>query len=131
MSLIEWKDEFSIGIAAVDFEHRDLIGLINDLHETLEQGVSYDNVVTTLGEIYAQISGHFALEERFMRDTEYAAYPAHKESHEALLDELRDIMDRVEDDGSYDKDRLARELEQWFTVHFRTHDAKLHRRVVS
>ena len=130
MSLIEWKDEFNIGIAAVDFEHRDLIELINDLHHRLIRGATYDSVVATLGEIYAQISGHFALEEKFMRDTEYAAYPAHKESHEALLDDLRDIMDGIEDDGSYDKDRLSTELEQWFTVHFRTHDAKLHHGVV-
>jgi len=44
-----------------------------------------------------------------------------------LLDELRDIMDAVEDDGSYDESRLADDLERWFTEHFKTHDARLHR----
>ena len=36
-------------------------------------------------------------------------------------------MDRVEDDGSYDEARLSAELERWFSEHFRTHDARLHR----
>ena len=126
MSLIEWKEEFSVGVPSVDLEHRDLIDLINDLHGLMCEGASQQQVTATLGEIHAQISAHFALEERFMRDTGYSAYPDHKDDHEALLDELRDIMDRIEDDGNYDEERLSRELGLWFSEHFRTHDAKLH-----
>jgi hemerythrin-like metal-binding protein len=127
MSLIEWRDEFSVGVASVDIEHRELIELINDLHDLTGKGATEEKVLNSLGEIFAQISAHFALEEKFMRDTGYEAYPDHKEDHESLLDELRDIMDRVEDDGSYEETRLSRELERWFTEHFRTHDARLHR----
>lgn len=131
MSLIEWKESFSVGVAAVDAEHRDLIELINDLHGLMREGGDQEEVVAALGQIFAQISGHFALEERYMRDTRYDHYGEHKADHEALLDELRDIMDDVEDDGSYDESRLTRELEQWFTVHFRTHDVRLHRHVAT
>ena len=126
MSLIEWKDEFSVGVTEVDLEHRDLIDLINDLHAVMGAGATQDKVVDTLGEIYTQISAHFALEEKFMRNSKYPAYPSHKEDHEILLDQLRDIMDRVEDDGSFDEERLSAELEKWFSDHFRTHDSKLH-----
>ena len=90
------------------------------------EGATHDQVVSALGEIYAQISAHFALEEKFMRETRYPELASHKDNHEELLDALRDIMDRVEDDGSYEEERLSNELEQWFTVHFSTHDAKLH-----
>jgi hemerythrin len=127
MSLIEWKDEFSVGVPAVDVEHRELIDLINDLHTLMQKNANHDQVVSSLGEIFAQISAHFALEEKFMRDAHYGGYPEHKEDHESLLDEIRDIMDRVEDDGSYEEERLSSELERWFTEHFRTHDARLHR----
>ena len=126
MSLIEWKDEFSVGVTEVDLEHRDLIDLINDLHAVMGAGATQDKVVDTLGEIYTQISAHFALEEKFMRNSKYPAYPSHKEDHEILLDQLRDIMDRIEDDGSFDEERLSAELEKWFSDHFRTHDSKLH-----
>lgn len=126
MSLIEWKDSFSVGVAAVDHEHRELIELINDLHAMLGQSAEPGDALAMLGEIFAQISAHFALEEKYMRDTRYAQLAEHKEDHEALLDQLRDIMDRVEDLGEYDADRLSGELERWFTVHFGTHDARLH-----
>ena len=32
MPLLEWKDSYSVGIAAVDHEHRELIDLINTAH---------------------------------------------------------------------------------------------------
>ena len=126
MSLIEWKDSFSVGVAAVDLEHRELIELINDLHERIGEAADTDMTLAMLGEIYAQISAHFALEEKYMRESEYPQFPQHKEDHEELLDELRDIMDRVEDLGRYDADELSQELARWFSEHFRTHDALLH-----
>ena len=127
MSLIEWQDEFSVGVASVDLEHRELIDLINDLHDLVGDNASADEVVSMLGEIFAQISAHFALEEKFMRDSHYPLYEPHKADHETLLDELRDIMDLVDVDGQYDEQGLSQDMQRWFTEHFRTHDAKLHR----
>ena len=127
MSLLQWRDEFSVGIAEVDHEHRELIELIGKLQQDLQTGNNTQKIMLSLGEIYAQISSHFALEEKMMRNTRYQAYPEHKEDHETLLDDLRDIMDDVEDDGILDEVQLSDDLNRWFSDHFRTHDAKLHR----
>ena len=127
MNLINWKEEFSVGVVEVDHEHQELIELINQLHRSVREGVTRKQVVEGLGEIYAQIAAHFALEERYMRESRYRAYGEHKEDHETLLDDLRDIMDEVEDDGDFDERRLSIDLDRWFSDHFRTHDAKLHR----
>ncbi|MGI9222011.1 MAG: bacteriohemerythrin [Woeseiaceae bacterium] len=127
MNLINWREEFSVGVAEVDYEHQELIELINALHRSAREGVTRKQVLDALGDIYAQIAAHFALEEKFMRDTRYRSYHDHKEDHEALLDDLRDIMDEVEDDGEFDEHRLSIDLDRWFSDHFRTHDAKLHR----
>lgn len=127
MTLIKWKDEFNVGVAEVDYEHRELIELINGLHDVMILGADYVQVVELLGQIYGQIASHFALEEKMMRKTNYPAYEEHKEDHETLLDDLRDFMDEVEDDGSFDAVQLSNDLNRWFGDHFRTHDAKLHR----
>lgn len=127
MSLIKWREEFSVGVPEVDYEHQELIELINELHRSVQEGVTRDQVVAGLGEIFAQIAAHFALEEKVMQESHYRALREHKTDHEALLDELRDIMDEVEDDGDFDEALLATDLDRWFSEHFRTHDAKLHR----
>ncbi len=127
MSIIEWKDDYATGIASVDHEHKELIGLINALHGQMQGEVSRNQVMEALGEIYAQISAHFALEEKIMQDRHYRAFAEHKLDHETLLDELLDIMDSVGEDGQFSVDELSVDLDRWFSDHFRTHDAKLHK----
>jgi hemerythrin len=129
MKLLDWKPEFSVGNAAVDHEHRELIDLINGIHAGISEGAGRDQLVSGLGEIYAQIAAHFALEEKVMRAADYAGYGPHKEDHESLLDQLADIIDAVEFEGTYDESALSSALNIWFSEHFRTHDARLHGRV--
>jgi len=126
MTLLEWREDFSVGVPAVDHEHRELIDLINRLHDQLVRPVSESSIDEFLGEIYARIAAHLALEERIMHARHYDRYREHKEDHERLLDDLRDIMDRHEDSYDYDDTELAGTLEHWFGDHFRTHDARLH-----
>jgi hemerythrin len=128
MTLIEWKDEFSVGVASVDHEHRALIDMINELEEAMRGNASQTDVIAGLGEIYARISAHFALEEKIMREAAYPDLGSHKADHEQLLDQLLEIMDTVGADGAYDRVLLSGALDQWFSDHFRTHDAELHRR---
>ena len=128
MSLIEWKDEYNLGIDEVDSEHRALIELINALHEAVSAEADTAAVVDGVTRIYALVSLHFAREEAYMRETRYMAYAEHKEDHEILLDDLRDVIDEVRSDSPYAEARLSADLEYWFSEHFRTHDARLHRK---
>jgi hemerythrin-like metal-binding protein len=127
MGWIEWKDSYRLGIPAVDYEHQEMIALLNDLYEGLQGEVDSHSVDAFLGEVYARISAHFALEERVMRDRDYDQYADHKSAHESLLDEIREIMDE-HDTGAFENaaEILAERLQTWFTEHFRTHDARLH-----
>ena len=129
MSLIEWDENYSVGVAAVDHEHRELIGLVNEAHDRLMRPGAADAVMDFLGEIYARISAHFALEEQIMRARNYDHYDEHKADHERLLDEIRDIMDDYEDEELFSEELLAQQLKTWFAGHFRSHDARLHRRL--
>ena len=126
--LIEWRDEFKIGIPAVDHEHRQLIDLINALHRQMSDKDEPAVVEGFLAELFAEISAHFALEEKLMRDLKYDQTDAHKAEHERLLDEIRDIMEAYADDAYYDyEDALGAHLRIWFSGHFSTADVRLHR----
>jgi hemerythrin len=127
MPLLQWKDEYSVGINAVDYEHKQLIELINRLSEEIDAEGSKVTVPAFFGDLLRGISAHFALEERFMRERRYGNLEPHKADHERLLDDLRDIMDVFEHTEKIDAATLTARLDTWFTRHFRTHDAELHR----
>ena len=127
MPLLQWKPQYSVGIAAVDHEHRELIDLINTLYDQLTEGRSKVTVEAFFGDLFKGISAHFALEERFMSERRYDQLAEHKGDHERLLDQIRDIMDDYESghDRAY-RLRLGPQLDRWFTRHFQTMDAALH-----
>ncbi len=127
MRLLEWQDKFLVGVPEVDHEHRELIRLINSLHESLSRQQSTELVRATLGEIHAGISAHFALEEKNMQSWRYPDFAEHKRDHERLLDELHDFLDACEQQMPPDTDAFGARLNAWFETHFQTHDARLHR----
>ncbi len=129
MSVLEWRSEFGVGIKIVDHDHRELIGRIREHQQKFANCDDPDRIVEILDEIYAEIASHFALEEKLMEQMRYAALADHKEDHETLLDDLREIMVGVEDDGGLDEVQLTDDLDRWFSDHFRVHDAKLHKEV--
>ena len=47
--LIEWRNEFETGIAEVDHEHRELVDLINTLHEKMGVGTDKETTIAFLG----------------------------------------------------------------------------------
>ncbi len=127
MALIEWRKEFETGIGDVDHEHRELVDLLNNLHQELANDAPADTISEFLGEVFARISAHFALEESIMRKHAYDQYEDHKSDHEKLLDDIRDIMDDF-DSGKYMAydEALANAVRDWFVDHFKTRDARLH-----
>ena len=127
MSVLQWRKEFGVGIKIVDHDHRELIGSIRSRQLELGNCDDPETIIRLLGEIYAEIAEHFALEEKLMEQLRHAAFADHKEDHETLLDDLREIMVAVEDEGELDEIQLTDDLDRWFSDHFRVHDAKLHR----
>ncbi len=128
MPLLRWLDTFNTGIASVDYEHRQLVDMINMLYERLIAGDAQEqDIGEFLAALHDRIAAHFALEERIMRERQYIEYREHKAEHEHLLDEIRDLME-AERVGAFRgaAGSLADRLERWFSGHFGTMDVRLH-----
>ena len=126
MSLLEWKSEFSVGIASMDFEHQEMIKMINEFYDEMIQHKDADSIEQFLGDIHAAINAHFALEERLMIDADFVEYEAHKNDHEELLDQIRGMMDEFRKDPESGFVLLRENLANWFERHFASFDARLH-----
>ena len=122
IQLIEWRDDFCTGISGVDYEHEELIRQINSLFEKAQDKQS---MIDSINEIYAEIAGHFVLEEQIMKNEKYDQYEEHRQDHVKLLDDIGDIAEAYESDEDITK--LRQLMNDWFVEHFKTHDARLHR----
>ena len=132
MALIKWREEFCTGIPGIDFEHRQLIEQIDSVYTLIDKNtdnsqLEKEQVIDHLGDIYGSISAHFALEERMMEKHGYDHYEEHKADHERLLDDIRDIADEFEITTELDEQKFKQRLNDWFQLHFKTHDSRLHK----
>jgi hemerythrin-like metal-binding protein len=126
MALIEWRPEFSVGDPAVDYEHRELIDLVNTTAGAILEDAPDDEIDRAFGDLLTGITAHFAHEERQMRAAGYDQTRVHKADHERLIDALRDIMDAERGTPERSAERVAKVVGDWFVGHFSTHDARLH-----
>ena len=119
MGLLHWEKRYSVGVEAVDYEHHELVDL-------KKPGRGVRKLRSFFGDLFKAISAHFALEDRIMRERGYDQLLQHKDDHERLLDEIRDIMEDYEVTDLLDEQLLSQRLDAWFSRHFETHDARLH-----
>jgi hemerythrin len=125
MTLVQWKDHYSVGAGSIDGDHKALIERINELYDRLmaEDGPSVTTVF--FDGLIRAITLHFALEERYMREHGYALLPQHREDFERLLDEIHGLIDEFDRSDGAGRADLAALLDGWLSSHFETHDARL------
>jgi len=129
MTLLKWREEFSVGDPAVDHEHRELIDLVNAAAGAIQSDSSASEVEGAFGDLLHAISAHFAHEEQQMLAAGYDQIDEHKGDHERLIDALRDIMDTADPSSGDSAAKLVQVLGDWFSGHFSSHDARLHRKL--
>ena len=124
--LLEWNDEYLIGVESLDQEHRDLFAWVNELNAQLARREDKSRIEETLGEIHAHMAAHFALEEKFMRDTNFPNYDRHKREHERFLSNIVEVLEdfRKEPGLGYSETVMA-ELKHWIISHVLTSDQEL------
>ena len=95
MQLIEWDERLSVGISALDDQHRKLIGMINTLHQAQRLGHGKDVVDGMLDGMVDYTRRHFAFEEELIAS---AGYP-HLAEHRVLHGDFLASLARYQDSG--------------------------------
>ena len=123
MRLLDWTEDFSTGVAAADADHRELIATINRLYDEFGDPDHPRDAAGLIADVLGAVAAHFADEEELMRTRSYAGFEPHKQDHDRLLDDLRDMMEAFAGADEPDSVELSLRLEPWFARHFHSHDA--------
>lgn len=94
MSMIQWDDQYSVGIEEIDDQHKCLIKLINDMYTAMAGG-GREEVKVILNELVQYTKTHFAVEETLMRIFHYDKYQEHKAGHDKIIEQVGVFVDRI------------------------------------
>ena len=84
MATMSWKDEYSVGVAEIDAQHKKLIELINELDGAMSKGQGKEALEKVLGQLISYCAGHFALEEKYFDKYGYPDAADHVDKHNKM-----------------------------------------------
>ena len=99
MAKIEWDDTLSIGIEAIDEEHKMLIQRLSELAEAVELNQGEMEIAKTLDFMFDYTKFHFESEEKYMARTDYPGLDEQLKLHAEFKKTLQDILDEYQEDG--------------------------------
>lgn len=79
-----WSEKFNVGVAFADVQHKQLVDIINRLHQALVNGEGRRVISRTADELIRYTRAHFAVEENVLQSCGYPDFPAHHAEHEVL-----------------------------------------------
>jgi NNP family nitrate/nitrite transporter-like MFS transporter len=122
--LISWDDEFSVGVGAIDGQHKGMMRLINEIDEVIQKGGTYDQFSSILNDLIDFMNRHFAYEEKLMVENNCPNLERHKKSHVRLRQELSGWQEKVAKAGSEEMNEHMLFLRIWFPGHILNVDKK-------
>lgn len=114
---VEWSAALSVGIDEIDAQHQALIDLINEMQDTVVEGVERERQLEVLGRLAEYTKIHFAVEESLMRIFGYPDYERHRAQHEGLVHNMLDLQRRLALDQAPVDESLMRHLKHWLLDH--------------
>ncbi|MCL2872907.1 MAG: bacteriohemerythrin [Betaproteobacteria bacterium] len=119
MAHVEWSDELSVGIEAIDKQHQRIIEYVNKLYDNLHDR---EMLAEVLADTVEYTETHFGFEEEMMEEAGYPYLRAHKRIHDLFIRRVAKYKERFlagEDVGEELHDTLVR----WLITHIKSEDA--------
>ena len=120
MALVEWNQALNVGIPEIDYQHRNLVSMLNALHTAIEANEPREHLGEILEELDLYVANHFATEERIAKQGGLE-FSDHIKTHGKGLRVLNKALDDVRS-GARDAYSLLRYIELWFERHINEQD---------
>jgi len=117
MALLQWKQQFELGVAPMDLEHKGLVDAMNDVHALDQRGAGKQAVGTALRHLMDLTVKHFADEEAHMEKVAFPDRSRHARIHKDMLRRVGEHYEAFEKgDGSVSKE-FYDFLVHWLAAH--------------
>jgi len=94
--LFPWSETYTVNIGIIDMQHKNLVNIINELHQAMLAGKAKQDLGTILSNLVKYTRVHFNTEETIMESHHYPDYPNHKSQHEQLTKAVMEFQSKFQ-----------------------------------
>ncbi len=125
MEEIEWSDEYSVGIEAIDNQHKILLKMINSIIRTHDTTANPETVTNLISDMTKYAQEHFSAEENIMKENGYSKLDKHIEEHQAFIEKTVDLCSATYLEIGKVPAVLLNFLKEWLKSHILKTDMEL------
>lgn len=125
MTMISWDDTAILNVEEMDSQHQRLFALVNSLHQAMVSPQGGGALSRALEELVNFTRIHFTTEEALMTRHAYPDYEKHREEHQALLQDVGQLLQRFRNGDVLIPFAIELDLEAWALKHIETSDKPL------
>ncbi len=126
MPYFQWSDSLLMGIKAIDDQHRQLVDMVNSLHDAVEASGQHCPAPDLVARLKAYAAEHFHVEEGYMQAFGYPEFEAHLKEHQYFSDAVTTFEDNWATDTANPAEVLDF-LKKWLTEHITGVDVQMGR----
>ncbi len=122
---LTWKEEYSVGIEALDKDHRKLLNLINQFQTAALYRTGIEFEQEAFDALVEYTRTHFSREEALMEEHGYPDFEAHQALHRKMITQVEESMAQHANEGrQVPLERTVEFLQDWLVNHINGIDQK-------
>jgi hemerythrin len=115
--LFQWTEEYAVGVEEIDEQHKELVRLLNNLHQAIHERHGSEASRRILNDLAEYTRVHFAVEESLMRISNYPDFANHKKIHTVLIEQVHELQSKLDSGSARISFELLHFLKQWLMHH--------------
>ena len=127
--MLQWKEEYEVGVAEIDEQHQKLIDIANRVYELMRNELAldkYDQTVEILQELKEYTVYHFHFEEGLMQKARYKKRFSHKILHQNFLAQVEAVdLSAVDENQDAYLVQIMDFIANWLIEHIVGEDKKV------
>lgn len=126
---MKWKDEYAIGIEAIDEQHKKLFAIAQEAEDLLDlpsKYDKYDEIIKIIDELKDYVNFHFSEEEKVIQAIEYKKFFTHCIQHHDFVIKIREQgnLKNIDEHQEQEIRTLLNLVNNWLVAHV-THEDRL------
>jgi len=121
---IDWNESFSVGVASMDDQHKNIIKCINLLTSDIEVNVSSETVSELLTQLTKYSIDHFKAEEQLLEKYGYPDIESQREEHRTYRIKVITLCQDAMSHQNSVPTELLKFIHDWWRDHILTSDMK-------
>ena len=85
---VTWNDSWVIGVQEIDAQHKNLVSILNQLHQAMSLGHGKDVLGGILNSLIGYTKAHFAAEEALLAEYKFPETPTHRAEHDSFTQSI-------------------------------------------